>query len=100
MIEIQLLDDSCLIGVTIRLPKVKIVLIYHTKGILVSDPFELSSMCFQSANVFYVPYATTFEELLSFRITKYRVQQRYVMDYLGMKGMDALYALQEAEKDS
>lgn len=98
MIELQLLDDHCLIGVTIRLPKVRIVLIYHTKAILVSDPFVIDHPCFQAANVLYVKQATTFEELLNFEVVHCLVQSNKAQNYLGMKGIDALYALQKGEE--
>lgn len=93
MIEMELLHNQSLIGVTLRLPKTKILFIYHTHAILISEPFMMESEVFQKMNVLYVEKADTFDTLLQRPLLKYQVRNELDIQ-IGMRALDALERLQ------
>ena len=76
------------------LPKTKIVLLYHTNAIVVSDPFIIESKVFERVNVLYTNVNSSVEAMLYGEIKKYRLLQD-VDIWVGMKVVDALEILQK-----
>ena len=94
MIEMELLHQESIIGVTISLPKTKIILLYHTNAIVISEPFLLESKVFERMNVIYVSNAHSVNEMLDCKVEKFRLIQK-VDIWAGMKVVDALEILQK-----
>ena len=94
MVEIEVLHNNCILGITIYLPKTKIVLLYHTNAIVVSDPFLMESNVFERVNVLYTNVNSSVEAMLYGEIKKYRLLQDEDI-WVGMKVVDALEILQK-----
>ena len=94
MVEIEVLHNNCILGITMYLPKTKIVLLYHTNAIVVSDPFIIESKIFERVNVLYTNINSTVEAMLYGEIKKYHLLQDADI-WVGMKVVDALEILQK-----
>lgn len=94
MVELQLLNNEKVIGITLYLPKVKIVVLYHTNAIVVCDPIDLDSDVFNSINVLYTDKVCSVEGMLQKKIKKFYLIDK-VEIYEGMIVQDALEILQK-----
>ena len=94
MVEIEVLHNNCILGITMYLPKTKIVLLYHTNAIVVSDPFLMESNVFERVNVLYTNVNSSVEAMLYGEVKQYRLVQD-VDVWVGMKVVDALEILQK-----
>ena len=94
MVELELLNKDSVIGVTLYLPRVKIVLLYHTNAIVICDPLDIESEVFQMINILYIKKVNSVQEMLESTISKYRLIDN-VSIYEGMNVQDALEILQK-----
>lgn len=94
MVEVEVLHNNCILGITMHLPKTKIVLLYHTNAIVVSDSFYMESSTFERINVLYTSINSSVEAMLYGTIEKYRLVQDANI-WVGMKVVDALEILQK-----
>ncbi|MBQ7891513.1 MAG: hypothetical protein IJ359_05075 [Erysipelotrichaceae bacterium] len=94
MVEIEVLHNNCILGITMYLPKTKIVLLYHTNAVVVSDPFLMESSTFDRVNVLYTNVNSSVEAMLYGEVKQYRLVQDEDI-WVGMKVVDALEILQK-----
>ena len=94
MVELELLKNDSVIGITLYLPKVKIVLLYHTNAIVICEPLDIDDDVFRVVNVLYVNKVCSVEEMLSSKVLKYRLVDKVGIDE-GMIVQDALEILQK-----
>ena len=94
MVELELLKDDSVVGITLYLPKVKIVILYHTNAIVLCDPFLLESKIFDLVNVLFTEKIGSVEEMLKAKVIQYRLVSDVRLDE-GMIVQDALEILQK-----
>lgn len=93
MIEVELLHNRSIVGVTMYLPKVRICLLYHTHAIVISEPFLMESEMFHKINVLYVLPVSSVQQMLEATIIK----SSLVDETLLVDGMKVLYALEKLQ---
>jgi hypothetical protein len=94
VVEIEVLHNKSIIGITMYLPKTKIVLLYHTNAIVVSNPFLIESKVFDRVNVLYTNINSSVEAMLYGEVKQHRLVQDEDI-WVGMKVVDALEILQK-----